>query len=123
MSRYNARISVGRGAWIWVREWADENGITNYSSKIPSEEVRFGSETGWFGSYITWLEVKGVVSLLLVKTYIFTLSNNVQGEIDSCKEDRFVVVSRLKEGDLKIWESQGIVFGENGGNWGENNDG
>lgn len=64
-----------------------------------------------------------MISLLLVKAYIFTLSNNVQGEIESCKEGRFEVVSRLKECDLKIWESQGIVFGKDGGNRGENNDG
>ena len=105
MSQYNTRILVGCGSRIYVREWADENGILNHPSKIPSEEAKFGSGTGWFESKITWLEVKGVVSLLLVKSYIFTLSNGGQWEIDACKEDRLVVVSRLKEDELKTGES------------------
>ena len=35
-----------------LKRKVEENGIPNHSSKIPADEVKFGSGTGWFGSQI-----------------------------------------------------------------------
>ena len=78
---------------------------------------------GWFGSQFAWLKVKTVLSLLLLKANIFILSDDVHGEVDSCKENRFAVIRKLSEGELKIGKIQVEVLRKDGGNGGVNNDG
>ena len=47
---YKFRISVECGILTCVKERVQGNGIPNYPSKRPVEEVKSGSGTGWVGS-------------------------------------------------------------------------
>ena len=72
---------------------------------------------------MAWIVVKGMESSLLVKAYTFTLSNDGQGDVESCIENRLVVVSTVKEWKLKIGESHCDMLGKDGSNGEDNNDG